>query len=262
MPNRPSNYQTKLERVLNAFDSHQEKRLTSLRTQLKQQQNEVINKFDTQWKVVLEKFDNPHGRDVSKDPTPRIDAVYHAYHKNGSPRNKEIKSPSKLLSLKYQSQSSLREQNRSSSSPKHVYFVNTITIIRKEDESRDEDAIEDRLRDERTDHDPVVKGCGEKEEKVKKVEKERKESDEEVEEELEEEEQEEDDPEYFDTFLTIEELSYHKWLLKNPRPSWVSAKIRTGNLNNIKISYMIGQFLKEQAYIDLDSPNNVMSKLN
>ncbi|GKD60934.1 hypothetical protein Tco_1298443, partial [Tanacetum coccineum] len=245
MPNRPSNYQTKLERVLNAFDSHQEKRLTSLRTQLKQQQNEVINKFDTQWKVVLEKFDNPHGRDVSKDPTPRIDAVYHAHHKNGSPRNKEIKSPSKLLSLKYQSQSSLREQNRSSSSPKRVYFVNTITIIRKEDESRDEGAIEtDATKDD--DHDTVVKAEEKVEEgldgskpeieegesrdikrndlddraygetkEVKKVEKERKESDEEVEEELEEEEQEEDDPEYFDTFLTIEELSYHKWLLKN-----------------------------------------------
>ncbi|GKC86077.1 hypothetical protein Tco_1141794, partial [Tanacetum coccineum] len=40
----------------------------------------------------------------------------------------------------------------------------------------------------------------------------------------EEEEEEEDDLEYFDTFPTIEELGYHKWLLKNPRPSRVNAK--------------------------------------
>ncbi|GJU49167.1 hypothetical protein Tco_1218722 [Tanacetum coccineum] len=38
------------------------------------------------------------------------------------------------------------------------------------------------------------------------------------------EEEEEDDLEYFDTFPTIEELGYHKWLLKNPRPSRVNAK--------------------------------------
>ncbi|GJU49166.1 hypothetical protein Tco_1218721 [Tanacetum coccineum] len=40
----------------------------------------------------------------------------------------------------------------------------------------------------------------------------------------EEEEEEEDDLEYFDTFPFIEELGYHKWLLKNPRPSRVNAK--------------------------------------
>ncbi|GJU57922.1 hypothetical protein Tco_1235688, partial [Tanacetum coccineum] len=37
-------------------------------------------------------------------------------------------------------------------------------------------------------------------------------------------ETEEDDPEYFDTFFTVEELSSHEWLLKKPRPPWVSAK--------------------------------------
>ncbi|GJU25468.1 hypothetical protein Tco_1164089 [Tanacetum coccineum] len=69
-----------------------------------------------------------------------------------------------------------------------------------------------------------------------------------------------DEIEYFDTFPTLEELEYHEWLLKFPKPSWVKAKIRIGNLNNIKISCMIGHFLKRQAYIDLESPINVMSK--
>ncbi|GJX06832.1 protein kinase-like domain, concanavalin A-like lectin/glucanase domain protein [Tanacetum coccineum] len=69
-----------------------------------------------------------------------------------------------------------------------------------------------------------------------------------------------DEIEYFDTFPTLEELEYHEWLLKYPKPYWVRAKIRTGNLNNIKISCMISHFLKRQAYIDLESPINVMSE--
>ncbi|GJS12198.1 hypothetical protein Tco_0368994 [Tanacetum coccineum] len=48
-----------------------------------------------------------------------------------------------------------------------------------------------------------------------KVEHESDESEEEVEEEIKE---EEDDPEYFNTFPTVEELEYHDWILKNPRP--------------------------------------------
>nr|GEW27695.1 MAK10-like protein [Tanacetum cinerariifolium]GEW27706.1 MAK10-like protein [Tanacetum cinerariifolium] len=51
------------------------------------------------------------------------------------------------------------------------------------------------------------------------------EANEEVEEESKEEfkeetkEGEEDDPKYFDTFPKVDELRYHEWLLKNPRPS-------------------------------------------
>ncbi|GKC02521.1 hypothetical protein Tco_0994131, partial [Tanacetum coccineum] len=45
-------------------------------------------------------------------------------------------------------------------------------------------------------------------------------SEEEVEEETEEEteEEEEGNPGHFDTFPTMNELRYHEWLLKNPRP--------------------------------------------
>ncbi|GJR71208.1 hypothetical protein Tco_0083573, partial [Tanacetum coccineum] len=65
-----------------------------------------------------------------------------------------------------------------------------------------------------------------------------------------------DEIEYFDTFPTLDELEYHEWLLKCPKPSWVKAKIRTGNFYNIKTSCMIGHFLKRQTYIDLESPIN------
>ncbi|GKE14892.1 hypothetical protein Tco_1422469, partial [Tanacetum coccineum] len=92
----------------------------------------------------------------------------------------------------------------------------------------------------------------------------KKEVEEESKEEFQEEteEEEEDDSEYFDTFPTVDELRYHEWLMKNPRPLWVNAKIKTGNMDNIKIKCMVGQFHKKQAYIDLELLINVMSRLN
>ncbi|GJY71323.1 hypothetical protein Tco_0475026 [Tanacetum coccineum] len=207
---------------------------------------------------------NPPARDIAKDPTPRINAIRHTHHENREPPNKGIKSPSKLLSPKYQSQSSLEESNRNSSSPKRIHFVNTITIIRKEDEPRKEEIVEpNAIKDDN--HNIIVEieeRVGEELSRARGDTKGVDKVDEESEKSEEEEEEEEDDPEYFDTFPTIEDLGYHEWLLKNPRPPWVSAKVKIGNLNNIKISCMIGQFLKEQAYIDLDSPINVMYRLN
>ncbi|GJR77814.1 hypothetical protein Tco_0090179 [Tanacetum coccineum] len=160
-------------------------------------------------------------------------------------RGKGIKSPSKLLSPKYLSQSSLAEQNRNPSSPKRVHFVNSIVILNKEDEAKEEGNVKSSTT-EYEDHEMTV------------------ESEEEFEEETEEEieEEEEDSPKHFDTFPTMKELRYHEWLLKNPRPPWVKAKIRTGNLNNVKFSCMIGHFDKKQAYLDMESPINVMSRLH
>ncbi|GKD93363.1 protein kinase-like domain, concanavalin A-like lectin/glucanase domain protein [Tanacetum coccineum] len=85
------------------------------------------------------------------------------------------------------------------------------------------------------------------------------ETDEEFEEIFKEEEEDKDD-EKFNSFPTMKKLSHHKWLLKNPRPPWVKAKIRAGSLNNIKISCMIGYFFKRHAYIELKAPINIMSR--
>ncbi|GKG50207.1 hypothetical protein Tco_0521307, partial [Tanacetum coccineum] len=57
------------------------------------------------------------------------------------------------------------------------------------------------------------------EDKVEREEEVEEETEEEAEEEAEEEE-EEGNPEHFDTFLTMNELMYHEWLLKNPWPPW------------------------------------------
>ncbi|GKA66632.1 uncharacterized mitochondrial protein-like protein [Tanacetum coccineum] len=92
----------------------------------------------------------------------------------------------------------------------------------KEDEAKEEGSVKS-CATEYTDHEMTVKS--------------KEEFEEETEEETEEEE--EDNLEHFDAFPTMKELRYHEWLVKNPQPPWVKAKIRTGNLNNIKFSCMI-----------------------
>ncbi|GKF64130.1 hypothetical protein Tco_0187578, partial [Tanacetum coccineum] len=166
----------------------------------------------------------------------RVNVVFVYHPESDALLSKGIKSPSKLLSPKYQAQSSLREPIRNSSSPKRVHFVKTITIIRKEDEPKEERIVkpnkakhndhititemkekegEDESWDIRHD-DPDNRARGGTH-GVDEVDEESEESEREVEE-------EEDDLEYFDTFPTIEKLGYHEWLLNNPRPLWVSCK--------------------------------------
>ncbi|GKC74959.1 hypothetical protein Tco_1125733 [Tanacetum coccineum] len=110
-------------------------------------------------------------------------------------RRKGIKSPSKLLSLKYLSQLSLEEQNRNPSSPKRVHSINSVIILSKENEVREEKNVNPNAT-KYNDHEMTAKA----EEKVEE------ESEDEFEEEVEEEEdEEEEDVKYFDTFPTLEE---------------------------------------------------------
>ncbi|GJU95766.1 ribonuclease H-like domain-containing protein [Tanacetum coccineum] len=130
-------------------------------------------------------------------------------------------------------------------------FVNYVSLRSNElgDKVREEENVKPNAT-EYNGHEMTAKA----EEKVKE------ESEDEFEEEIEEEEEE--DVEYLDTFPSLEELRYHEWILKYPKPSWVNAKIRTESLNNMKFSCMIGHFVKKQAYIDLESPINVILLLH
>ncbi|GJS14967.1 hypothetical protein Tco_0409439 [Tanacetum coccineum] len=110
------------------------------------------------------------------------------------------------FSLKYLSQSSFEEQNRNPSSPKRVHFINLIVTLRKEDEPEEEKTLEPNAA-KHNEHNATVHT-------EEEVIEENEVFDEETEEETKEEE--EDDPKYYDTFLTVEELRYQKWLLKNP----------------------------------------------
>ncbi|GJT04908.1 hypothetical protein Tco_0839370 [Tanacetum coccineum] len=156
-----SNYQMKLEKALIDFDSHQERRLSSLRTQLRQQQDDMISKINLLWKSISENLDNTPTRNTARNPTAQMNFTF----------------------TNYPTKEELREHNRNPLSPKRVHFVNSIIILNKEDEAKEEGSVKSSAI-ENKDHEMTV------------------ESEEEFEAETEEEteEEEEDNLEHFDTF--------------------------------------------------------------
>ncbi|GKB62541.1 hypothetical protein Tco_0918727 [Tanacetum coccineum] len=168
----------------------------------------MISKINLLWKAISEKLDDTPIHDTAGNPAAQMDFTSTNDTTREELRGKGIKSPSKLLSPKNLSQSSLAEQSRNPSSPKYVHFINSIVILNKEDEAKEEENVKTSTT-KYEDHEMTVESKEEFEEETKEEIK----------------EEEEDSPKHFDTFPTIKELRYHKWLLKNPRPLWVKAKI-------------------------------------
>nr|GEZ80785.1 retrotransposon Orf1 [Tanacetum cinerariifolium] len=69
--------------------------------------------------------------------------------------------------------------------------------------------------------------------------------------------------EYFDIFLTRSELAYHKYLMSGPIPSLFLRNpiIVGGSLSNLKIPCNTGHVHVKKAYIDLNSPLNIMTRM-
>ncbi|GJV19694.1 hypothetical protein Tco_1368714 [Tanacetum coccineum] len=69
--------------------------------------------------------------------------------------------------------------------------------------------------------------------------------------------------EYFDIFPTMSELAYHKYLMCGPIPSIFLRDpiIIEGCPSNLKIPCYIGHVHVEKAYIDLNSPLNIMTRM-
>ncbi|GJZ91430.1 hypothetical protein Tco_0663357 [Tanacetum coccineum] len=69
--------------------------------------------------------------------------------------------------------------------------------------------------------------------------------------------------EYFDTFPTRYELTYHRYLMSGPIPSIFLRNpiIMEGCPHNLKIPCNIGHVHIEKAYIDLNSPLNIMTRM-
>ncbi|GKF43838.1 hypothetical protein Tco_0130390 [Tanacetum coccineum] len=69
--------------------------------------------------------------------------------------------------------------------------------------------------------------------------------------------------EYFDTPPTREELTYHRYLMSGPVPSIFLRNpiITEGCPHNLKIPCNIEHVHIEKAYIDLNSPLNVMTRM-
>ncbi|GJT93024.1 retrotransposon ORF1 [Tanacetum coccineum] len=69
--------------------------------------------------------------------------------------------------------------------------------------------------------------------------------------------------EYFDTFPTRDELTYHRYLMSGPIPSIFLRNpiITEGCPYNLKIPCNIRHVHIEKAYIDLNSPLNIMTRM-
>ncbi|GJY06906.1 hypothetical protein Tco_0373960 [Tanacetum coccineum] len=69
--------------------------------------------------------------------------------------------------------------------------------------------------------------------------------------------------EYFDTLPTRSELAYHKYLMSGPIPSLFLRNliIMEGFPTNLKIPCNIGHVHIEKAYINLNSPLNIMTRM-
>ncbi|GKC09597.1 hypothetical protein Tco_1001207, partial [Tanacetum coccineum] len=142
--------------------------------------------------------------------------------------------------------SSLAEQNRNPSSPKRVHFVNSIVILNKEDEAKEEGNVKASTT-EYEDHEMTM------------------ESEEEFEEETEDEieEAEEDSPKHFDTFPTMKELRLqYNWIMskrlgprrKPSNPGKICNFI--GRVKRLKV--FVGNFTYECDFMVLEDTTSVI----
>ncbi|GJT42578.1 hypothetical protein Tco_0951293 [Tanacetum coccineum] len=207
-----SNYQMKLEKALDDFESHQEKRLSHLRTQLEQQQDNMIGKINLLWKTVFEKLNDAPVFESAGNSMASKNTASISHIEREELRRKGIKSLSKLFSPKYLSPASIIELDKNLSSPKHVYFINSIVIL-SEESGAEEGETMTYITPEHGHN--ITKEAKDEVKEVIDEEESEVETDEEIEEILEEEEEDEDG-EYFNSFPTMKELTHHEWLLKNP----------------------------------------------
>ncbi|GKC54075.1 MAK10-like protein [Tanacetum coccineum] len=239
-------YQIKLEKALIDFDSHQEKRLSSLRTQLEQQQDDMISIINLLWKAVYEKLDDPPIHDIVGNPTTQMNFASTNDPTREELQGKGIKSLSKLLSPKYLSQSSLAKQNRNPSSLKCVHFVNSIVILNKKDETKEEGNVKS-ITTEYEDHEMTV----ESEEEFREV----------TEDEIKEEE--EDSPKNFDTFPTMKQLRHHyNWIMSKrlgPRRKPLNPRKICNFVGRVKgLKVFVGNFTYECDFMVLEDTTSVI----
>ncbi|GKC78181.1 hypothetical protein Tco_1128955 [Tanacetum coccineum] len=174
----------------------------------------MIGKINLLWKTVSEKLNDAPISESAGNSMASENIASISHIEREELRRKSIKSPSKLFSLKYLSPASIIELNKNLSAPKRVHFVNLIVILSKESEAEEGETTTNITPEHG--HNIRKEAKGEVKEVMEEDESEVQ-TDWEVNEILEEEE-EDKDGEYFNLFPTMEELTHHEWLLKNPRP--------------------------------------------
>ncbi|GJV82602.1 MAK10-like protein [Tanacetum coccineum] len=99
-----------------------QRRLSSLGTQLGQQQDEVINKINILWKAVSEKFNNMPTHDAAENSMAHMNV-----ESLNITRRKSFEARESRAHRNYSlSRASIEEQNRNPSSPKRVHFINYV----------------------------------------------------------------------------------------------------------------------------------------
>ncbi|GKA29189.1 hypothetical protein Tco_0715434 [Tanacetum coccineum] len=223
----------------------------------------MIGKINLLWKTISEKLNNVSTPNNTGNPMAPKSIATISHDEREELRKKGIKSPTKLLSLKYLCPASIKELNKNPSAPKRVHFVNLIVILSTDSDTEKEDDSSTNANN--LDLGGMVKGRVEIKEQGKEenemetgmeVEEEIKEEgrefeiDEEVEEIIEEEEDDEDD-DNFNSFPTMEELTHHDCLLKNPRPLWMDGVDESPSIQpffGIQYNSPLKVFIRSFAY--------------
>nr|GEY99793.1 protein kinase-like domain, concanavalin A-like lectin/glucanase domain protein [Tanacetum cinerariifolium] len=198
----------------------------------------MISKLNLLWKTVSKNLDDAPTRNTAGSLTAQMNFTSTNYHTKEELRGKVIKSRSKFLSLKYLSESSFAELSKNPSSSKRVHFINSIIILDKEDEVKEEGSVKSSATEYKN-HKVTVKD----EEKV--------ESKEEVEEETKEEE--EGNLEHFDTFPTMNELRLEpRRKPSNPKKNYNFVR----RVRGLKV--FVGNFTYECDFMVLEDTTNVI----
>nr|GEZ11836.1 MAK10-like protein [Tanacetum cinerariifolium] len=233
-------------------DEAEDARLSKFKADFKQQQSEMTNKIDTVLKAITDRIAGTLPSDTVKNPKLRIYPV-------SSTRSYPTMDPQRLTFKENEEEERDNPESHSNSStppdPSISFLTekvlkfnslfeslrlvppspNTELVCTKEEDSdvmfieiipKDEDSHKDK---------PKVEGATTEEPRV----------------------------DYFDTFPTRDELTYHRYLMSGPILSiFLRYPIITeGFPHNLKILCNIGHMHIEKAYIDLNFPLNIMTRM-
>ncbi|GKE50119.1 hypothetical protein Tco_1481377 [Tanacetum coccineum] len=172
----------------------------------------MIKKINLLWKTISENLNDAPILESAGDSMASKNIASINHIEREELRRKGVKIPSKLFSPKYLSLASIIKLDKNPLVSKRVHFVNSIVILIEE--SEDEQGETTTYITPKHGHN-ITKEANDEVKEVIDEEENEVETDEEIEEILKDEEEDEDG-EYFNSFPTMEELTHHEWLLKNP----------------------------------------------
>ncbi|GJX37872.1 MAK10-like protein [Tanacetum coccineum] len=238
---RSFNNQSNLEGLVSNFMASQDARLSKFEADFKQQQSEMTNKIDTVLKAITDQIASTLPSDTVKNPKLSTYPVLstRSYPTEDPQCLTQTHSSINAITIHTEQQSASyddgeKENKEEEDDPEISTLVpqssNTKLISTKEE-----------------DGDVMFIGIVPKDDNFRKEEPEAKEQ----------------EVEYFDIFRTRSELTYHKYLMCGPIPLIFLQNpiIMEGCPLNLKIPCNIGHVHVEKAYIDLNSPLNIMNRM-